>query len=96
MTSPMGNVTAVLDTGNPFCLLSAFAQLQLDAARAATDFEQMFVGSKEVLQKRWAASAVLTDDGSMMITPSADMVQIEGSAVRVRLAEGGSFVGRVQ
>ena len=75
---------------------SAFAQLQLDAARAATDFEQMRVGSKAVLQKRWAASAVLANDGSVLVTPVADTVQIEGSAVRVHLAEGGTFAGRLQ
>ena len=80
---------------NPFFVTGKRLVQLAQEAEAGDDIAAVLVrGVKEDLEKRWAASAVLLNNGEWCVVPFKEPVAMRGNA-QIRFADSGTLGGRV-
>ena len=76
---------------NPLLSPGEFLVSETERAEDAHSFDSLFEGSKAQMEKRWAASAVLDNDGTWHVVPASRHIEESSGVMRVRLYAGGVF-----
>ena len=76
---------------NPLFAAGQFLVGETERLWNANAFDELFAGSVQQMEQRWAGTAVLDNAGSWHVVRCSGHVQGEGASRRVKLFEGGSF-----